>query len=96
MLEFIIEMPPEGCSHARGHTMPFVANEIFNCEMASITSKFFTPAIAYTSKEFSEFQMTPLSSFKSSDDQFEPSKFPKGPEKKADLEIIFDDEDVEM
>jgi len=43
MLKFIIEMPPEGCSHLRGHTMPFVANEIFNCEMASIAHKFFTP-----------------------------------------------------
>jgi len=53
MLKFIIEMPPEGCSHTRGHTMPFVANEIFNCEMASISQKFFTPA-AYASKDFTD------------------------------------------
>ena len=38
MLKFIITMPPEGCSHDRGHTMPFVANEIFLCEMATISS----------------------------------------------------------
>lgn len=75
--------------------MPFVANEIFNCEMASITSKFFTPAVAYHSKEFTEFQMTPLSSYKSSDDHFDVSKFKQGPDtKKADLEIIFDNEEV--
>jgi len=53
MLKFIIEMPPEGCSHTRGHTMPFVANEIFNCEMAYISQKFFTPA-TYASKDFTD------------------------------------------
>jgi hypothetical protein len=38
MLDFIIKMPPDGCSHVRGHTMPFVANEIFSCEMQAITA----------------------------------------------------------
>ena len=53
MLSYIIEMPPEGCSHARGHTMPFVASEIFGCEMQSITSKFFNPEVR-EEKEFIE------------------------------------------
>ena len=41
MLKYIVEMPPEGCSHERGHTIPFVASEIFNCDMPFITPQFF-------------------------------------------------------
>ena len=29
MISYITEMPPEDCDHARGHKMPFLANQIF-------------------------------------------------------------------
>ena len=67
MLRFIISMPPEGCSYNRGHTMPFVANEIFLCELAAISSKFFTPGIA-EKIELVDYAMTPDSSMKVSND----------------------------
>ena len=40
--------------------MPFIANEIFLCEMASISSKFFTAEVAKSS-EMIEIFMTPTS-----------------------------------
>ena len=62
MLKFIVEMPPDGCSKERGHKMPFVANEIFSCELTYISSKFFTPEVIDL-KEFVDYAMTPVSSF---------------------------------
>eukprot|EP00347_Sterkiella_histriomuscorum_P002974 403366086 len=41
LIEYIINMPPEGCSHDRGHKLPFVASEIFNCELNKINDIFF-------------------------------------------------------
>jgi len=59
MLKYIVEMPPEGCSHERGHTMPFVASEIFNCDMPFITPLFFRLATK-SEKEFQEQGDTPV------------------------------------
>ena len=42
MLELVLEMPPENCSHDRGHKFPFVANEIIGQELCMITDKFFS------------------------------------------------------
>lgn len=41
MLDFIIQMPPEDASHERGHKHPFIASEIFNCELNKINDMFF-------------------------------------------------------
>ena len=76
--------------------MPFVANEIYNCEMAFISQKFFTP-VFYTSKQFTDIQMTPTSQQKSQEDTFETIKFNKSPDQqKSGIEIIFEDDEVEM
>ncbi|CDW85807.1 UNKNOWN [Stylonychia lemnae] len=42
MIDFIIKMPPEGCTHDRGHKLPFIASEIFNCELSKLNDIFFT------------------------------------------------------
>ena len=69
--------------------MPFVASEIFSCEMASITSKFFTPE-NIEEKEFVDYKMSPVSGFRISDEDREELE-------KNDLEINFNDDcDVEM
>lgn len=41
MLELVLQMPPENCSHDRGHKFPFVVNEIIGQELCMITEKFF-------------------------------------------------------
>ena len=50
LVDYITVMPPEGASHARGHKylifsnlnrFPFIASEIFNCEINSILDKLF-------------------------------------------------------
>ena len=41
LLDYILKMPPEGCSHDRGHKYPFLANEVFSSEVNKITSLFF-------------------------------------------------------
>jgi hypothetical protein len=43
MIEMITKMPPEGCSHDRGHKYPFTVTEIFGCEVSQINDFFFTP-----------------------------------------------------
>lgn len=69
--------------------MPFVASEIFNCEMASITSKFFTSELV-EEKEFVDYKMSPVSGFRTSDED-------KEEHEKNELEINFNDDcDVEM
>jgi hypothetical protein len=94
-------MPPEGCSHARGHTMPFVASEIFGCEMQTIMSRFFTTANR-VQNDFTEQQMTPLSSFQELDDPFEsmkytePSKFVIVPTEALKMSRVAEDDGVEM
>ncbi len=42
LLDFIIEMPPEDASHERGHKFPFVASEIFSCEISAVMDMFFS------------------------------------------------------
>src|SRR5258708_6404061 len=32
LVDLITVMPPENASHTRGHKLPFIASEIFNCE----------------------------------------------------------------
>jgi hypothetical protein len=48
MMELVLQMPPENCSHDRGHKFPFVANEIIGQELCMITDKFFTMVEAKT------------------------------------------------
>lgn len=78
--------------------MPFVANEIFMCEMVSISSKFFTPELT-EEKDFVEYNMTPDSSYKASGDSLNGCFFPslknKDETKKPDLVINFN-EDCEV
>ena len=35
-------MPPEDSTHDRGHKYPFIASEIFNCEISKMIDLFFT------------------------------------------------------
>ena len=42
MLDYIIKMPPDGCSHDRGHKYPFSVSELFACEVSQINDLFFT------------------------------------------------------
>jgi hypothetical protein len=41
LIDLITVMPPENCTHLRGHKLPFIASEIFNCEINQILDKFF-------------------------------------------------------
>lgn len=41
LVDLITVMPPEDASHSRGHKFPFIASEIFNCEINQILDKFF-------------------------------------------------------
>ena len=76
--------------------MPFVANEIFLCEMATISSKFFTPEIA-EEIELVDYTMTPDSSSKVSNDSLFFPSLKKIDLKKPDLVISFaDDCEVEL
>ena len=41
LIDYITVMPTEQDSHDRGHKYPFIAGEIFNCEINQILDKFF-------------------------------------------------------
>jgi hypothetical protein len=41
LIDLITVMPPDNASHNRGHKFPFLANEIFNCEINALLDKFF-------------------------------------------------------
>jgi hypothetical protein len=41
LVDYITQMPPDDCSHDRGHKYPFLASEIFSCELPQIMEKFF-------------------------------------------------------
>jgi len=41
LIDYITVMPTEENGHARGHKYPFLAGEIFNCEIGQILDKFF-------------------------------------------------------
>lgn len=41
LIDFITVMPSETASHDRGHKYPFLASEIFACELPQILEKFF-------------------------------------------------------
>lgn len=42
LLEYLLRMPPEGCSHDRGHKHPFTVSELFAQEVGQINDLFFT------------------------------------------------------
>lgn len=76
--------------------MPFVANEIFLCELAAISSKFFTPEIA-EKIELVDYAMTPDSSMKVSNDSLLFPSVKQVDQKKPDLVISFNDDcEVEL
>jgi hypothetical protein len=41
LIDYITVMPKEDAGHNRGHKYPFMAGEIFNCEINQILDKFF-------------------------------------------------------
>ena len=41
LIDYITVMPTEEDGHARGHKYPFLAGEIFNCEINQVLDKFF-------------------------------------------------------
>lgn len=41
LIDFITVMPQADADHTTGHKFPFLAGEIFNCELSSILEKFF-------------------------------------------------------
>ncbi len=41
LVEYMTVMPPEDAPHSRGHKYPFIASEIFNCEINQVLEKFF-------------------------------------------------------
>jgi hypothetical protein len=41
LIDYITVMPSKADDHNRGHKYPFVAGEIFNCEINLIIDKFF-------------------------------------------------------
>lgn len=41
LIDFITVMPGESAEHKRGHKYPFLALEIFNCEINPLLEKFF-------------------------------------------------------
>ena len=45
LIDYITIMPTEQDSHDRGHKYPFIAGEIFNCEINQILDKFFEPPV---------------------------------------------------
>ena len=50
LLDYIINMPPVDATHDRGHKYPFIASEIFNCELNKVNDLFFS----YNDKEEDE------------------------------------------
>jgi hypothetical protein len=45
LIDYITVMPSEADGHSRGHKYPFIAGEIFNCEINLIIDKFFEAPI---------------------------------------------------
>lgn len=41
LVDLITVMPPDYANHNRGHKFPFLANEIFNCEINALLDRFF-------------------------------------------------------
>jgi hypothetical protein len=42
LLNLVTSMPPEDASHERGHKYPFLASEVFNCELSKLNDLFFS------------------------------------------------------
>jgi hypothetical protein len=47
-------MPPEDASQNRGHKFPFIASEIFNCEIHALLDKFFVKDVEASKEEDKE------------------------------------------
>lgn len=45
LIDYITVMPTKDDGHNRGHKYPFIAGEIFNCEINQILDKFFEAPI---------------------------------------------------
>jgi len=45
LIDYITVMPTGSEGHDRGHKYPFIAGEIFNCEINQILDKFFEPPV---------------------------------------------------
>jgi len=45
LIDLITEMPAEDADNNRGHKFPFLASEIFNCELNTVLEKFFEAPI---------------------------------------------------
>ena len=43
LLDYLLIMPPDLCSHDRGHKHPFTVSELFAQEVGQINDLFFTP-----------------------------------------------------
>ncbi len=42
LVHYLLKEPPEGCSQDRGHRFPFMACEVFKCEIQEHVDMFFT------------------------------------------------------
>lgn len=42
LLDYLLKMPPDGCSHDRGHKHPFTVSELFAQEVGQINDMFFS------------------------------------------------------
>lgn len=42
LVDLITQMPPVDATHDRGHKLPFIASELFNCELSKLNDLFFT------------------------------------------------------
>jgi hypothetical protein len=49
-------MPPEDCSHDRGHKFPFITNELISTKLDTFTDKFFALEEEKKEEEFSTIE----------------------------------------
>ncbi len=54
LLDYLLKMPPDGCSHDRGHKHPFTVSELFAQEVGQINDMFFTAPPQGSKKTVSE------------------------------------------
>jgi hypothetical protein len=56
LIDYITVMPTEEDGHCRGHKYPFLAGEIFNCEINQILDKFFEAPVKTAAEPAEEDQ----------------------------------------
>ena len=54
MLDYVVTIPPEGCSEIRGYKLPYVSSELFISEVSVIMNSFFP--VDEPKDEFGDFQ----------------------------------------